>query len=292
MRYTEDMSCATPSACACPTPVTTEVPGSPGAAGTAGTNGTNAVSVVQSPGFTVPNIGSSVTFAVDQNKWLSLNQNVFVTGAGTFSVSGLGGTTSVTLTYLNYTSNTAAGNAIAAGALVSPGGFQAALTLPLSIANGGTGAATKANAQADLGLGQNATFINVTGLTQTVTSTATLVAGATLTVPAAGLYQVQAFAAFDFAGVTIGTSAETITLTVNDTTQSTVIATGIRNVPIITTQTYPSLQWTTPPLTVTFVANDVLQLQVVISQNHAGNPTAGTIKVSAGGIIVTPLALS
>lgn len=279
------------SACACPTAITTEVPGSPGSAGTAGTNGINAFSITQQS-FVVPALSGAVTVIVNSNQWMSVGQTVFVAGAGSFSVTSLAGTTAITLTYLNIPANTATGNTINAGATISPSGPPTSLALPISIANGGTGQATKAAAQVAFGLGQNATFINVNGLTQTVTSTSVIIAGATVTVPAAGLYKVEAWADVSFAGVTIGTSAETITLTVNDTTASTVIATGVESVPILTTTTYPTLHWITPPLTATLPLNEVLQVQIVISQNHAGNPTAGTIKVTNAGLIITPLALS
>jgi hypothetical protein len=286
------MSQAFSPGCACPVAITTETPGSPGSNGT---NGYNAYSVLQNS-FVVPAINSNVTVTVDQAAWESVGQNVFIPGAGNFSVASIAsGTppTSVTLTYLNYAGNTNAGATIASGVNISPSGTQpAALSTPVSIANGGTGASAKAGAQSGLGLGQNATVSNQSGLTQSMPTSATQVTNVGVTVPATGLYQVQGFATVDMQGMTIGTSAETITLRVQDTTSSTTLATATINLPIVTTLTFPSFDYITPPVTATLTLNDTLQLQVSMSQNHSGNPTAGTIKISSGGLIITPLALS
>jgi hypothetical protein len=184
------------------------------------------------------------------------------------------------------------------GALVSPSGTQPTLSTPWSIANGGTGAATKSAAQLALGLGQNSTF-KITGLdsggaslAQNVTTSTTTITGTTLVVPATGLYLVSGYAIVDFAGATIGTSAETLTLSINDTTAVTTVTSVVRNVPILTTITYPSINWAVAALTATLTSGDTLALQMLFSQNHAGNPTAGTIKISSAGLIITPLALS
>ena len=154
------MSNAACNPCPCPTPVVTQVPGSPGTNGAAGTNGKNAFSTVQSPGFTVPAIGDSVSVPVDDNSWMVVNQFVFCFGAGTFQVNSLAGSTVAGLTYLNYVENTNAGNTISAGAQISPGGSEpnvsglatagansditslTGLTTALSVAQGGTGETT------------------------------------------------------------------------------------------------------------------------------------------------------
>lgn len=154
------MSNAACNPCPCPTPVVTQVPGSPGTNGAAGTNGKNAFSTVQSPGFTVPAIGDSVSVPVDDNSWMVVNQFVFCFGAGTFQVNSLAGSTIAGLTYLNYFENTNAGNTVSAGAGISPGGSEPSvaglaasgansditsltgLTTPLTVPQGGTGVAT------------------------------------------------------------------------------------------------------------------------------------------------------
>lgn len=279
------MSLASPPGCACPTPVTTDVPGSPGAPGDNGTNGINAFSITQAP-FVVPAISSSVSVTVNQNAWFVVGQNVYVQGAGYFSVNSVAGTNVVGLTYLNYTGNTNAGNTIGSGAQISPAGTQVNLTLPLSIANGGTNAADVGDAQTNLGLGQNGTFANVNGLTQAVTATPTLIAGVTFSVPATGLYLVMAFATVDMQGDTFA-SNEVITLAVVDTTASTTIATAAKNTGTPTTTKYPSIDYLTPFLTATLTSGDVLQLQISI----AVTPSAGTIQVSSASLIILPLAL-
>lgn len=277
--------------CICPTPVTTEVPGSPG---NNGINGYNSFSILQSQ-FMVPAINSNVSITVDQATWEVVGQNVYVEGAGIFSVASVTGgspPTQLTLTYLNYQGNSNTGDTIATGAQISPAGTQPqGLTTPISIANGGTNATTQGAAQVNLGLGQNATVSNQSGLTQTMPTSATQVTNVGLTVPATGLYLILAYVTVDMQGITIGTSAEVITLRVQDTTSATTLATAAMNVPIVTTQTYPSVDYLTPIVTANLTLNDALQLQISISQNHAGNPTAGTIKISSGGLTIVPLAL-
>jgi hypothetical protein len=209
------MSQATPSACACPTPITTEVPGSAGTPGTNGTNGYNAFSILQSS-FIVPAVGSNVTVSVDQAQWMVPGQNVNAQGAGTFQVASVvagSPATVVTLTYLNYVDNTNSGNTVPAGSQISPDGYQPSLSFPISIADGGTNATTQAAAQVNLGLGQNATVLNASGLSLSMPTTPTEITGVTVTVPATGLYEISAFATVDMVGITIGTSAEVITLT-------------------------------------------------------------------------------
>lgn len=279
------------SSCICPTPITVEVPGSPGSSGT---NGYNAFSILQNS-FVVPAISSNVTITVDQATWMVVGQPVYVQGAGIFAVASVtAGTppTIVTLTYLNYQGNTNAGNTIAATAQISPSGTQpTGLTSPLPIANGGTNATTQAGAQTNLGLGQNATLSNQSGLTQSMPTSATQVTNVGITVPATGLYLIQGFATVDMQGITIGSNAEVITLRVQDTTSAATLATAAINLPIVTTLTFPSFDYITPPVTATLTLNDVLQLQISMTQNHSGNPTAGTIKISSGGLIITPLSL-
>jgi len=219
----------------------------------------------------------------------SVPQVVYVTNAGFFSVNSLAGSppTAVGLTYLNYSANTAAGNTITAGATVSPAGTQATITDPLAIAHGGTGAATKAAAQAALGLGQNATVATVTGLTQDLTASATLIAGATVTAPAAGKYLVLAVAEIEYVGATFA-STEAITLLVANTTQSTTVVTTARKTGVMTTATLPSQDIQVPFTTVTLAANDILQLQISV----AVIASAGHAYVVSANLCLVPLALS
>jgi len=282
------MSLATSPGCACATPVTTDVPGSPGTNGTNGTNGLNAFSIL-SNNFVVPAINSSVTITVNQASWVTIGQNVFVQGAGNFSVNSVTGSppTQMTITYLNYQGNSAAGNTISAGAQISPSGTQPTITSPLPIGSGGTNATTKAAAQTSLGLGQNATFANVSGLSQVISNSATLIAGATVTVPATGLYLILAKATVEYRGVTFA-SSETLTLTVVDTTSSTTLATQVATTGAPTTTDYPTFQYETPFTTATLTAADVLQVKIVI----AVTPSVGTANAISASLMIVPLALT
>lgn len=280
------MSDALPPNGACPTPVTTDVPGPPGAAGTNGNNGVNAFSITQAD-FVVPAISSSVTVTVDNNTWMVVGQNVFVFGAGYFAINSLSGTTAAGLTYLNYTGNTAAGNTITSGAQLSPAGTQGDITDPLPIANGGTGAATTAAAQAGLGLGQNATIASVNSLTQDLSATPTLIAGCTVTAPAAGNYLIMATAEVEYVGATFA-ATEAITLAVLNTTSSTTEATTDRETGVMTTATLPSQEISTPFVVVTLAASDVLELQISV----AAAASAGHAYAVSASLCIVPLTLS
>lgn len=127
------------SVCNCPDPLISLVPGVEGEAGSNGAAGLNAFSISTSA-FTVPAIGATVQIFVVDSQFLTVGQNAFVEGAGYFEVISKAGTTSFVGEYLDYSDNTAAGNIIAAGAAVSPGGSQ--ITTPVVVADGGTGLTT------------------------------------------------------------------------------------------------------------------------------------------------------
>ena len=110
----------------CPTPDTVQVPGpegDPGAAGTNGVNGINAFTLTTAI-FAVPAINDLVTVAVGSTAWMGEGQNVYIPGAGYFSVEAIVSATSVQLRYLNYEVNTHEGDNIAIATSVSPGGTQ------------------------------------------------------------------------------------------------------------------------------------------------------------------------
>jgi hypothetical protein len=176
------VSQANQSHCACPSPAVVEIPGSPGNNGTAGIAGGNSFSITQA-NFVVPAISGTVTVTVDDNRWMQVNQIVFESASGYYQVASLSGTTVATLTYLNYPANTAAGNTVNTGAQISPAGSQPSLTglaasgansditsltgltTPLSIAQGGTGAATAVAALAALGVVLTLTSAVANGVT-------------------------------------------------------------------------------------------------------------------------------
>ncbi|HSS98257.1 MAG TPA: hypothetical protein VLK33_14560, partial [Terriglobales bacterium] len=110
------------------------MPGPEGEPGTDGAAGLNAFTITTAD-FDIPNIGDQVTVQVGNSSWAVVGQNVFVAGAGTFSVSSKPGTGSMILQYLDYAGNTHAGETISAGAGVSPAGTQPAITLLPAIPN-------------------------------------------------------------------------------------------------------------------------------------------------------------
>lgn len=272
--------------CPCPDPTVVAIPGGPGEPGTNGTNGQDAFSTVQAP-FVVPAINGTVVVTLLSNAWIGSGQNIFIEGAGVFLVNSKTGATVVGLTYLNYNGNTNAGAAIGIGSEASPSGTQPALTIPLAIANGGTNAITKAAAQVSLGVGQDATQVQVNGLTQTITNAATLVAGATITVAATGLYLIYARLTVNLAGVTFS-SGRNLTVRVQNTTDTATVSTLTSATQIQTTANFPALDYFVPLKTSALTAGKVLQLQVSLDTVNS----AGTAQVSDAELLIIPLALS
>jgi len=154
--------------CSNPVPVQVSIPGAPGENGAPGAAGKSAFSIVQSS-FVVPAIGSSVTVSIDDGSWMSVGgtvpQIVYVTDAGFFSVNSLAGSppTSVGLTYLNYAGNTAAGNTIASGSVVSPAGTEPDFSGITALTDNTGGAATNTLA---VGVGESivSLFVNLADL--------------------------------------------------------------------------------------------------------------------------------
>lgn len=160
------MSAAKSCDCPCPDPVITEIPGVEGEPGLNGANGAAGINAFTftTAAFTVPAIGGSVIVLVASSVWATIGQNIFILGAGYFTVTAKPGTTSLTLTYLDYAGNTFTGNVIAAGASVSPAGTQPALSaaLPNDITDNSTGTPSDT---ISVGAGQSTLTIHRTFLT-------------------------------------------------------------------------------------------------------------------------------
>lgn len=136
-----------PSNCcqsACAAVEVIEVPGVEGDAGLPGDDGQSAFTLTTS-NFVVPALAAAVTVTVVSNAWMAVGQTIFIPGAGTFQVASKTGTTTVSLTYLDYVSNTETGETINTGTSVVASGVQGPAstgTLPNAITDNSTGTAS------------------------------------------------------------------------------------------------------------------------------------------------------
>jgi hypothetical protein len=111
--------------CDCNTLVVGEagVQGPQGLAGIDGTNGTNGLNAftTTSASFVQPSVGSPVTFSVVENRWIAVGQTVYISQAGFYTVSALGGSpfSSVTADLIS-TDGISVGGTVISGRQVSP----------------------------------------------------------------------------------------------------------------------------------------------------------------------------
>jgi hypothetical protein len=108
--------------CDCNTLVVGEAgaPGPQGLAGANGTNGTNGLNAftTTSASFTQPSsIGATVTFYVVENRWIAVGQTVYISEAGFYTVTDLGGSPS----FSSVTADLISVDGVAVGATVSSG---------------------------------------------------------------------------------------------------------------------------------------------------------------------------
>jgi hypothetical protein len=89
--------------------------------GLAGAAGTSAYTVTTAS-FTQPTTGATVTVTVGNTSWMAQGQNLFIPGAGYYSVSVVTDSTHVVLTNSGTSGNSTAGNNIPSGSQVSPAG--------------------------------------------------------------------------------------------------------------------------------------------------------------------------
>lgn len=121
------MSAAIPSIANCCNPcesqVSVSVPGPEGPAGSNGTDGTNGYNSfcdVAAP-FAQPAVGADVDVTVDDARWMSMGQEVFVENGGYYMVVSVVGNVA-TLKNRGYDANVWVGVIVAAGNLVNPSG--------------------------------------------------------------------------------------------------------------------------------------------------------------------------
>jgi hypothetical protein len=112
--------------CDCNTLVVGEAgaPGPQGLAGINGTNGTNGLNAftTTSANFTQPSVGSPVTFSVVENRWIAVGQTIYISQAGFYTVSALGGSPSFSSVTANLisTDGISVGGTVTSGRKVSP----------------------------------------------------------------------------------------------------------------------------------------------------------------------------
>jgi len=111
--------------CDCNTLVVGEAgaPGPQGLAGIDGTNGTNGLNAftTTSASFTQLSVGAPVTFSVVQNQWMAVGQTVYISEAGFYTITVLGGSpfSSVTANLISV-DGVAVGGTVSSGRKVSP----------------------------------------------------------------------------------------------------------------------------------------------------------------------------
>ena len=111
--------------CDCNTLVVGEAgaPGPQGLAGIDGTNGTNGLNAftTTSASFTQLSVGAPVTFSVVENQWMAVGQTVYISQAGFYTVTVLGGSpfSSVTANLISV-DGVAVGSTVTSGRKVSP----------------------------------------------------------------------------------------------------------------------------------------------------------------------------
>lgn len=293
-----------PTCCSpCDETVTTNVPGA---------SGGNSYTTTTA-NFTIPAVDATVVISVGSTAWMAVGQKVFASDGvdwGTFEVQSIGSSTQFTGVFQGYTDDAAPGAVVGSGAAVVPSGVQQDITLPLPIAdggtgqataalafaalyagstlpvaNGGTGGATKAAAISNLGVGQNATADNNTGLTYDITNAAAQITGVSASAPSTGLYRVEACVSVDYTGTTFA-SSRVLTITLRNATAGTNILSVTRNTGIHTTTTQPTIDYyvfATSSLT----AADAIQVFISLDTVES----AGSSVVSSCNLLLTPIAI-
>jgi hypothetical protein len=288
------VDCCQPTCC--PTVAPVDIPGSPGADGAAGadgSNGVNAYTVTTAP-FVVPaDTVTPVTVAVASSIWMVIGQQLIIgqgigavlanPGPASFQVSAVPSTSSVTLLWRNRVGDVGAGSTISSGAVVSPAG--SVIATPMTIADGGTSATTKAGAQTALGLGQDMVNSTSTGLAQAITAANVQAGAVDVTIPAAGSYAIEAGLTVEFTGVTFAAS-RSITFKVRNITQGVDIVSHTVKTGIQAAVTFPDADYQIPPVEYSGgIANDHLQIFVLIDVINS----AGTLALLNAFLTITPL---
>lgn len=272
----------------------TNVPGVEGDPGINGTNGTPGVGPNTFLTVDLPNVtasGDQVSATVTNNAGFAIGQTVFIadpspgTDHGTFRVISKAGTTTMVVEFLEAGGDTTPPFIVGSGGLVVGTGSPTAL--PIAIADGGTGAATKATAQVALGLGQALTSDFDDALAYDITNSVAQITGIQVTTPAAGLYKVEGCISVLYTGVTFAAS-RLLTIRARNTTSSVTATEKTVGTNIHTTLSFPAIDYVLPPVTVALALNDVVQLQCGLDTVES----AGSSVVTDAWLSITPIALS
>lgn len=291
-----------PTDCCSPCPPqvpSVAIPGPQGPAGAAGTNGTNGINAftTTTAQFNVPpDTVTPVTISVVNSTWVAVGEFLKIgQGAGaalanpgpaTFKVTAVPSPNNITMLWQNFSGDVAAGTPISSGAVVTPTGQLPAT--PITIAQGGTNAITKAAAQTNLGLGQDSLVSSGAGLAQAITAANVQVGAIDIQLTAAGTYELRGFIMIDFAGTTF-VASRTITCKIRNITQGVDICNGVMHTQTQATLNFPTQALPLPPFKYSAgVANDHLQMFVIIDVINS----AGTLSVDAGSLEAIPLRLS
>src|SRR5258705_5156704 len=273
------------------------IPGPQGPAGAAGTNGAAGVNafttLTAQVGPTPADTTTAYTISVANSTWVVVGQDLII-GQGPGVVLANPGPLAVVVTAIPAPNSITVKNlrvvdqgvTVSSGAVVSVSGFLPAV--PITIAQGGTNAITKAAAQTSLGLGQDSLISSAaTGTAQTILAGGPAQIGAIdIQILTVGTYELRGQVTVDFAAVTFTVATRHISAKIRNITQGTLLSTGVINCPVQGPLSFPTHQISVPP--VKYAAanlNDHLQLAIEIDVVN----TAGTLSVDAASLEAIPL---
>jgi hypothetical protein len=261
------------------TAVNTNVPGSAG----------QDAFTTLSANLTIPAIGATVVATVGNTDWMAVGGVYFLsdgTDWGHFEATTINSTTSVTLEFLGQEGDAAPAAVIGSGGKVVAGGTQQDITLPLPIADGGTGAASKSAAIAALGVGQTPTVDSGASLAYDVTNSPAQITGMAAAVPTTGTYLILARITVLYTAVTFAAS-RVLTMSVRNATTASNLVTTTRATLDPTTTDYPSFDYVMPYYTGSLTAGDSIQLFISLDTVES----AGSTVVTDASLVLIPIAL-
>jgi hypothetical protein len=274
------------------------IPGPQGPAGTAGTNGTNgsnaSTTTTAQIGPTPADTTTAYTISVASSATFVVGQDI-IAGQGPGAALANPGPLAMVITAIPTPNNITVKNlrtadqtvTVSSGAVVSVAGFLPAV--PITIAQGGTSAITKAAAQTNLGLGQDSLISSGTGLAQAITAANIQVGAIDIQLTAAGTWELRGFVSIDMSAVTFAAAPRTVTAKIRNITQGTDLASGIVHIQNTAASSFPTHFLIIPPVKYSAgVANDHLQLFILVDVLNTG----GTLTVDAGSLEGIPLRLS